>query len=642
MGRKRSAGNERLGEHLQRKASGIIELRVPLPEDVRHAFPDCHGQPKKQFIQSLGTPDIRIANDKADPIRAAIKDRISRIRAARQGNALPSFLRKIYAWEVSEAEPPELDDTEIARRRALVGITEEPDNVIPIRGRSIGEAIAAVLDKPRSRRTLTLDRVLHGQSLAKSHHEPGEKEALAGWVADAYFEQELGTRPARKSTEYRTVLEQSFDMLADAHFAKMDIEAGREQHASKYATKSSGRLKSEDGNEALADQGAMPISRYFEEVYLPNLEAKKKTPGERYLPEKRYAIKVFIELQGDKPLFEITRTDMWQFHDSLVSMPSTSALNGGWRGKDAASILKAAKAGQFGDQTLSPKTVNKRLSGIATLLEFAVKRGHIRLCVAEKVRAELSVAVGDYEKGRPFTTEELNRIFRQPIFCGSCEDSEPHGYLKEGDFKERKDRFWIPLALFLTGCRASEIIGIRNEEVVLDVEVPHFLIVQNPIRRLKNAQSQRMVPIHPYLIQAGFLDFAKARIQSGEDRLFPQAVQEFYNDSTTGQRTAKSLANALILRQFNRTILARADARSNGGSVKCFRNTFEEEALAKVRDEEIRLRLTGRRVPNSSTIYKEFIPSDPIKRAARLRVLNEAIRAMNFNEVDLSHIFSKP
>lgn len=639
MGRKRSAGNERLGEHLQRKSSGVIELRFPLPEDVRYAFPDDQGRPRKQFIQSLGTRDVQTANNKADPIRTAIKDRISRIYAARKGDELPNFLRQIYEWEVGEADPPIQADAEVARRRALVGLDEEPANVIPIRPQRISDAIAAVLDKPPSREVRMLDRVLHGRSLAKPHHQPGEKAALAGWVADAYFEEVLGVRPAPSSPEYQAVLHQGFETLADAHFAKMDIEAGRTPPPSKYGGAPEGRKVSEDGNEALAECGLLPLSRYFEDVYLPSLETGRKTPGERYLPEKRYAIKVFIELHGDKPLFAITKTDMWQFHDNLMHMPSTRALTGGWRGKDAASILKAAKAGTFGTETLSPKTINKRLSSVSTLLEFAVKRRHIRLSVAEKVRAELNEDDGDDEKGRPFTTDELNRIFRQPIFCGSSEDSEPHGYLKPGKFKERGDRFWIPLALFLTGCRAAEIIGIRNEEVVLDAEVPHFLIVRNAVRRLKNPQSQRMIPVHPYLIRAGFVEFATARRQSGEDRLFPQAKQEFYNDSTTGQRTAKSLSNALIVRQFNRTILARADARSDRGSIKCFRNTFEEEALVKVREEEVRLRLTGRRVPNSSTIYKEAIPADPVKRAERLKLLHGAISSMTFDAVNLSHLW---
>ena len=135
------------------------------------------------------------------------------------------------------------------------------------------------------------------------------------------------------------------------------------------------------------------------------------------------------------------------------------------------------------------------------------------------------------------------------------------------------------MGLFLTGCRASEWIGLMNDEVFPDAEVPYVRIEPNELRRLKNPQSRRVIPIHPYLIEAGFLEYARAMKANGELRLFPFAKQEHYNDRATGKRAPKSLSNCLIVRHFNRTVLQRADARANDGSIKCFRNTFEEEAL---------------------------------------------------------------
>ncbi|MDP1617909.1 hypothetical protein [Phenylobacterium sp.] len=246
---------------------------------------------------------------------------------------------------------------------------------------------------------------------------------------------------------------------------------------------------------------------------------------------------------------------------------------------------------------------------------------------------------GELGAGRSFTTAELNRIFALPLFAGCAGDQIEGGLFKPGSVKIRDDRFWIPLALLFTGARSSEIVGILSNEVVLDHEVPHFLIQPNAVRlRLKNVHSRRMVPIHARLIELGFLDFAKARVANGDDRLFPMAEQTQYREGATGIAVRRSLASSLIMRQFNRTVLTHADARADGGSIKCFRNTFEQEAASKISSDEVRQRLTGRKVVSTSRIYTENIPYDPVKRASQLLMLKSEIDKITYDHVNLDHL----
>jgi integrase len=232
---------------------------------------------------------------------------------------------------------------------------------------------------------------------------------------------------------------------------------------------------------------------------------------------------------------------------------------------------------------------------------------------------------------------ELNRIFSQPLFVGSMDDVEERGYLKPGPHQIRDDRFWIPLMLLLSGARSSEIVGLGSEEVFIDCATPHFVLDFTEVRRLKNAPSRRLVPIHSYLIKLGFLDFVAER-KKGGGRLFPMAEQEFYLNRRTGVREPKSLSNSTIMRQFNRTVLANADAKKDGGSIKCFRNNFEAEAALKISDEEKRLRLTGRAIPNTSRYYKDHIIRDEAQRDETLLGLKAAMDLMTFDKLDLSRI----
>jgi hypothetical protein len=75
-----------------------------------------------------------------------------------------------------------------------------------------------------------------------------------------------------------------------------------------------------------------------------------------------------------------------------------------------------------------------------------------------------------------------------------------------------------------------------------------------------------MVPIHPRLIEMGFVDFAKAQIVRCEGQFCPLVVPQYFNESVTGTRQNEALSNSPLMRQLNRTILADADARANGGS----------------------------------------------------------------------------
>lgn len=625
-----------MGEHLQRKSGGIIELRFPIPPDVRHAFPNESGKPKSIVIKSMGTTDVRVANDRADPIRAEIKQRIARVRSTTSGDALPDYLRWLYRYEVSKIGPPPQEAAEEARRRAMFELDDEDGaDVVPHPSGGLAARLRAGISRRQRDEMQAGAEKFHGRTLYS--HDPEVKVAVAGWAADFFFEDSVGVAPAVDTPEYQRVLDGCVEVLRDVQTRKVDVRAGVEPGKPLHPALNELQV-SPDGNEALADEGRLTIRDYYDRVFEPTLTKEGKRTGERSLPERAFAIQRFIELQGNKRLFQITKTDIWEFHDKLSRLPKTTELKDGWRQKSAAAVLKAVDGGMALGDAMSPKTVNKNLTAISMMLRYAEKRRHIKLNVSFGVRAEVP---DDEETGRPFETAELNRIFQQPLFTGSMEGVEKRGRLKPGPVERRDDAFWIPVVLFLTGARSSEIVGLHCDDVVVDSEVPHFLIVENEYRGLKNAQSERMVPIHRYLVEAGFLEFAANRKLAG-GRFFPDAKQEFTLSRRTGKMVPKSLSNSLLMRQFNRTVLKRAEATANKGSIKCFRNTFEEEAFNHIRDEEIRLRLTGRTIKNSSNVYKRRIPTDHEGRLTRLRTLKEAIDRLTFDKVDIAHIRRSP
>lgn len=68
--------------------------------------------------------------------------------------------------------------------------------------------------------------------------------------------------------------------------------------------------------------------------------------------------------------------------------------------------------------------------------------------------------------------------------------------------------------LYYTGCRVSEAACLKPEDIVRDHDHPHFRIIDNPIRGIKNDPSRREVPIHkklePFLDRFPFSENPKA------------------------------------------------------------------------------------------------------------------------------------
>jgi len=88
--------------------------------------------------------------------------------------------------------------------------------------------------------------------------------------------------------------------------------------------------------------------------------------------------------------------------------------------------------------------------------------------------------------------------------------------------------------LFDTGMRVSECVGLRTEDIELNNDIPHIKLQRNPFRRLKTKQSQRLIPLIGYALEA-----VKNQLINTPDSewLFPRYVdtkkQAVRNDSAS-------------------------------------------------------------------------------------------------------------
>ena len=97
--------------------------------------------------------------------------------------------------------------------------------------------------------------------------------------------------------------------------------------------------------------------------------------------------------------------------------------------------------------------------------------------------------------------------------------------------------YWLPLLALFTGARLGELTALRASDVTDDELVGAVCIYitadAKAGKRLKTKHSARAVPVHPWLIEIGFLDYVAAQAKARGEKawLFPKVAP-----GTTGAR----------------------------------------------------------------------------------------------------------
>lgn len=230
-----------------------------------------------------------------------------------------------------------------------------------------------------------------------------------------------------------------------------------------------------------------------------------------------------LKSQLDIRLADLTRGHMELFHDLLRQFPPRQGKRND--GLEAPAILKRAAAERAKPQ--SDVNTAKKMRQVWPWINYASKKGWIPLELAHEFSLQLQAAenragerenAGQKKGAIALSIEEL---------CGTYESEAYLAGAMEIDWK-----YWIdPLRLY-TGARVSEISQLYTNDIIEVSGIPCISFVNDSVddededegggavskaetieefRRLKNRASRRIIPIHPALIEMGFLDWVKKR-----------------------------------------------------------------------------------------------------------------------------------
>ena len=360
--------------------------------------------------------------------------------------------------------------------------------------------------------------------------------------------------------------------------------------------------------------------RTISEVYDQFLADPKHTWSKRttiaHETTRRWVTEVF---GAQKPITDITREECRAFVDLLRRMPAHANK----RFPDMtvqAAVAAAKKRGET--RCIGVANLNAYLNRFGAVLNWATDEGYIQRNPARGLK--LPDPVKKRDKRRPFSTDQLTRIFNAPIYTGCRDDA--HHYAKVGSQRPWRARFWIPLIALYSGLRLNEICQLEVSDVAVIDGIPCFRVAAGESttgeqKRVKTAASERIVPVHDELADFGFLAFAESQRLLGETNLFPEL--------TLGHLGYRSTAFSQWFTRFLISAKATAPLTCFHSFRHCFRDALREAKVGR----DLALILGGWTTEGNGSAI-----SDVYGSGYRAPVLAEALNLVRYPSLDLSHL----
>ncbi len=237
--------------------------------------------------------------------------------------------------------------------------------------------------------------------------------------------------------------------------------------------------------------------------------------------QHRAAAKLLVKQVGTDDPRLIKQAHIGFYFDLLAKLPKHYGKSSKDEQRSLDEILARVEDLDEHEIGLEAGTVNRHQSQLGNLLEHM--RGYGYDCGEAFASFRRRDTDAD-SKRRPFSKQDGLDLFSSSVYRGSA---APNKRLSPGNVIIQDALYWVPLIGWYGLLRLGEITGLLISDV--DIDAPAFQIANNAIRRIKNAQSKRRIPMHPELLRLGMLDYVEALKVRGHKLLFPELQERGQN-----------------------------------------------------------------------------------------------------------------
>lgn len=527
----------------RRGASYYVRMRVPL--DLTEVVG------KKEFVKALGTKELGEAKRLSWPIVQGWTREFDDLRSRRN---MTEDDKAAATWQHYNAV---LDRYEDARRLIPTETDIAVETAKLMKQAANGELAPAdqtnaVLDLQVKKRARQLDAMNRSAKLdmMRKHLVEGET-ALIEHEVKSYVETN------------RLLIDPTHPDWADSARRMMraeiaGLERGLERDKGNYSGQPSDPIvKPTTGPARETAAAGETIMELFENYVLEN--PRQITSDTQ--AQARRDIGTFVDFVGSTfPAQRIDKKAVYEWKALLIRYPVKASETKAFEGMKLAQIVKHNET--VGKPVLTPRTVNRYLSGLGAFCNWLVNNGYLDVNPTEG----MSLPKDKRKKVFPFKTEHMNALFSAPLFVGCESDEAPRFWKKPGNFLIRDHRYWVPLIMLYSGARPAEIAqllvsDVRQEHGHWIMDITETDDDEESGKSVKNVGSRRVVPVHSELVKLGFLKYYASVKNAGQSRLFPKA-----------ERNERGQMIADFSRDFNRYLTRLGIKNGRGLSLYSFRH----------------------------------------------------------------------
>ena len=261
---------------------------------------------------------------------------------------------------------------------------------------------------------------------------------------------------------------------------------------------------------------------------------RKKVEGKsiKEIERDNKILEEFVEIVGDFDFSRVTKKEVSYYIDVQTKLPPNRKKSQKYRDLTIKQVMELNLSQK---ETQTPQNINKRLSKLSVFGNWGVRQG---LLLTNPFSGMKFLVKKQPNRRQPFTTDDLKKILKPETYLNWTINFE-HPY-KIHKVNNKLPYYWVFLLGIFSGMRTNEMCQLRLSDLKKVDKIWFMFVEDSENTKVKTESSIRKIPLHPQLIELGFIDYVgnlrkkkKTRVfwELREDRDgFASKVSRHYNE----------------------------------------------------------------------------------------------------------------
>lgn len=336
---------------------------------------------------------------------------------------------------------------------------------------------------------------------------------------------------------------------------------------------------------------------------------RKKVEGKsiKEIGSDNKILEEFVEIVGDFDFSRVTKKEVSYYIDVQTKLPPNRKKSQKYRDLTIKQVMELNLSQK---ETQTPQNINKRLSKLSVFGNWGVRQG---LLLTNPFSGMKFLVKKQPNRRQPFTTDDLKKILKPETYLNWTINFE-HPY-KIHKVNNKLPYYWVFLLGIFSGMRTNEMCQLRLSDLKKIDKIWFMFVEDSENTKVKTESSIRKIPLHPQLIELGFIDYVGNLRKKKKTRVFWELRED--RDGFASK----------VSRHYNEKFLPAIGVWEKHKKVLyCTRHTFINKLYSEKVDENVIKTLVG----HEKEFTMKHYGGDPFTP----EVLLEEISKVNYSKIN--------